>query len=299
MKIQLVSDLHLEHLDLTLPGGDVLLLAGDICESRELGKNNYCAQLPEDDKQQAGKREDRYLRFMNEEVTKYNKAFYIAGNHEHWGTKTYKTQEFMRENVPSNTTVLEDECFVYEGVLFLGATFWTDFNKGDGLTMYHAGQGARDGGMGMKDYKYITHKAHGVYRKLIPKDILEIHYKSKAYFNFILSENRQKENPLPVVVMTHHAPTAMSIPSFYKDHYLMNGCYYSDQSEMILDNPEIKLQVHGHTHEQFKYQVGDTWVLCNPRGYYGYEKCAFNYAPLEIELDNQFNVHFTNDKANA
>jgi predicted phosphodiesterase len=280
MKIQLISDLHLEHQDMSLPGGDVLLLAGDIMEAKELGKGNYNPNHVHGPGMNVAMREDRYLRFMHEEVTKYNKAFYIAGNHEHWGTKTYKTHTFMRENVPANTTVLEDEIFVHEGVLFLGATFWTDFNKGDGLTMHNA-----NGKMtGMKDYSFITHRAHGIYRKLLPKDILEIHYKSKGYFNHILSENRQKENPLPVVIMTHHAPTALSIPPWYKDDYLMNGCYYSDQSDMILDNPQIKYWVHGHTHESFKYQVGDTWVICNPRGYYGYESRAHSFTPLELEI---------------
>ena len=39
MIVSLVSDLHLDisgHLE--LPGGDVLILAGDICEAKELNK---------------------------------------------------------------------------------------------------------------------------------------------------------------------------------------------------------------------------------------------------------------------
>ena len=270
---------------MSLPGGDVLMLAGDILEAKELGKGNYDPDHVPKPGENIAMREDRYLRFMHEEVTKYNKAFYVAGNHEHWGTKLYKTHEFMRENVPANTTVLENEICVYQGILFLGATFWTDFNKGDSLTMYHAGSAAKQGGMGMNDYKYIKHRAGGIYRKLLPKDILEIHYRSKNYFDHILSENRQKQDPLPVVVMTHHAPTALSIPDWYKNDYLMNGNYVSDQSNMILDNPQIKYWLHGHTHESFRYMVGDdTEVVCNPRGYYGYETRAFDYGPLELEI---------------
>lgn len=294
MKIQVCSDLHLERYDLTLPGGEVLVLAGDVMEAKELGRNNYTSSFSLKEGANANMREDRFLRFMHEEVTKYEKVFYVAGNHEHWGTKMYKTHAFMRDNVPPNTTVLENEICNYRGVLFLGATFWTDFNKFDSLTMFHAGQGARDG-FGMKDYKYITVKHRGIYRKAIPNDILEIHRKSKEYFNLILSENRQKENPLPVVVITHHAPCALSIPDVYKDDYLMNGCYYSDQSNMILDNPQIKFWIHGHIHSPIEYNVGDaTRVVCNPRGYYGYETQAFNYAPVELEIDSS---GITNDLA--
>lgn len=277
MKLQLISDVHLDFHDLVLPGGDVLLMAGDIMEARELGKKNYLAEHVLKPGRDPNLRADRYLRFMNEEVTKYNKVFYIAGNHEHYGAQMHKTHVFMRENVPSNTTVLENESFVHDGVLFLGATMWTDFNKGDGMTMMNAEQR-------MNDYSKITVKHNGIYRKADPRIMLQEHFRSRAYFNTVLTENKQKETPLPVVVMTHHAPTALSIPEWYKGNYLMNGCYCSDLSELILDNPQIKVHVHGHTHEQFDYLVGDTRILCHPRGYYGSETSAYNYTPLEFEI---------------
>jgi hypothetical protein len=33
-------------------------------------------------------------------------------------------------------------------------------------------------------------------------------------------------------------------------------------------------------------------VVCNPRGYYGYETCANSYVPLEIEINDKFEVVF-------
>ena len=72
-----------------------------------------------------------------------------------------------------------------------------------------------------------------------------------------------------VVVVGHHAPSALSIAEHYKDSHLMNGGFSSDLSEFILDNPKIKLWTHGHMHDAFDYYIGDTRVVCNPRGYPG------------------------------
>ena len=79
MDVNLISDIHLNFADLTLPGGDVLILAGDAMEAGHLRKadndkkNTFLA--------------DRYRRFINEELIKYRKVIMIAGNHEHYGNQ--------------------------------------------------------------------------------------------------------------------------------------------------------------------------------------------------------------------
>jgi hypothetical protein len=59
----------------------------------------------------------------------------------------------------------------------------------------------------------------------------------------------------------------------------MNGAYSSDLSDLILDHPQIKFWTHGHTHDQFDYMIGSTRVVCNPRGYKGYEESAEYFDP--------------------
>ena len=66
----------------------------------------------------------------------------------------------------------------------------------------------------------------------------------------------------------------------------MNGGYASDLSELILDNPQIKLWTAGHMHHSYRYHIGDTLVACNPRGYIGYETCADNFRLKYVDLDN-------------
>jgi hypothetical protein len=64
----------------------------------------------------------------------------------------------------------------------------------------------------------------------------------------------------------------------------MNGGYSSDLSQFILDNPQIKLWTHGHTHETFDYVIGETRIFCNPRGYIGYENRADEFKLKTVEL---------------
>ena len=45
MKINYMSDLHLEFGYQPLPGGDVLILAGDICEARSYIKEHHSTRL--------------------------------------------------------------------------------------------------------------------------------------------------------------------------------------------------------------------------------------------------------------
>ena len=64
----------------------------------------------------------------------------------------------------------------------------------------------------------------------------------------------------------------------------MNGGYHSNLEEFIMDRPNIKLWTHGHTHEDFDYMVGDTRVVCNPRGYIGYEARADKWKLKVVEI---------------
>jgi 2',3'-cyclic-nucleotide 2'-phosphodiesterase (5'-nucleotidase family) len=110
-----------------------------------------------------------------------------------------------------------------------------------------------------------------------PIDTVKMHFTSKRYIEEIVKSHVDK----PVVVITHMGPTHMSINEKYRNEKYTNGAYVSDLSNLILDNPNIKAWVHGHVHDPVDYMVGDTRVMCNPRGY------------LPYEGDNGFDPNFT------
>lgn len=276
MRVNVVSDLHLEFSDLELPGGEVLILSGDICEAKNVKAEYDVNNIMNDGGPSTGhfKRSDRYTRFFHEECSKYEKVFYVVGNHEHYGFKLHKTIPHLKSVLPDNIVVLEKEQFEYRDVLFIGGTLWTDMNNFDSLTLYHMK------GM-MNDYKQITmhDDVRNVYHRLTPEKTVNEHVKTKQLFTFYLEENRRRETPLPVVVLTHHAPSKLSTHPYYANDTIMNGAYSSDLSEFILDNPEIKYWTHGHTHHTFNYKIGDTTVMANPRGYKNYEEQAELFDP--------------------
>jgi len=258
MKIHLVSDLHLEFGYQTLPGGDVLILAGDVCEVRSLHREFHQTKLLD--------REPGAFRcadFFEFECAKYEKVFMVMGNHEHYHGRFDKTYSQLKDLLPAHVTLLEKECFEYQGVLFLGGTLWTDLNRGDPITVWTIRQM-------MNDYKVVQHHyaERNLYHKLTPDVTVNEHRKTLQYFKFMLEERRD----MPVVVITHMSPSFMSVNEKYKHETTSNGGYASELSEFILDHPNIKVWVHGHMHDPVDYQIGETRVLANPRGYVPYEE---------------------------
>ena len=258
MKINLVSDLHLDISKyLTLPGGDVLIIAGDACESRRLAKEFH--QTKTLDRTPGAFPCSDFFEF---ECAKYQKVFYVPGNHEHYHGRLDKTRQTIETIMPSNVTILDRDCEEYQGVLFLGGTLWTDLNRGDWHTIYHLKQN-------MNDFHVIQnyYDVGARYGKLIPEYTAGIHRKTVEYFKTVLEQNRDK----PAVVITHHAPSFMSVNERYKGDTLMNGGYASELGEFILDNENIKFWCHGHMHDPVDYMIGNTRVLANPRGYLPWE----------------------------
>lgn len=266
MKIKVVSDLHLEFSDIEIPnnGCDVLILSGDIMIAQDM--HDHSAPDPYSPGGQAafGRRVEAAMRFRNF-LKRVSDAFphvvYVAGNHEFYHGKFYASIEHLAEECAKfpNVYFLERGYKKIDDVAFIGGTLWTDCNKYDPLTM-HA---LRDM---MNDFRIIRHDYAG-YRTLKPSDIAERHKLTLGYFKHVLDEHREDK----CVIVGHHSPSHQSIHPQYAHDTLMNGGYHSDLSQFILDHPQIVLWTHGHTHHRFDYKIGDTRIVCNPRGYEGWE----------------------------
>ena len=267
MKIKLVSDLHLEFSDINIQNTDncdVLILGGDICVAQDLHDH---PELVNSSDQAAiaagtglGRRQQaaqRYRDFFKRCSFQFPHVIYIAGNHEFYNGKFYAGIDYLREECAKypNVYFLENDTKIIDDVTFVGATLWTDMNKGDPLTM-HAIEGM------MNDFRIIRNDKRS-FAPMSARDVADRHARTLGYFRSVLAEQHDRK----FVVVGHHTPSFQSAHPMYAHETLMNGGYHSDLSEFILDHPQIKLWTHGHTHHPFDYVIGETRIVCNPRGY--------------------------------
>ena len=279
MKLAIASDLHLEFGDIVLKneGADVLILSGDICIANDLHDHPEPVTSPYAPYIDLGSRQKcsyRYRDFLKRVSDEFPKVIYVAGNHEFYHGKWVASLLHLREECAKfpNVHFLERDTIAFDGVTFIGGTLWTDCNKFDPLTLHALGDM-------MQDYNVIRNDEKG-YTKLRPAHSAARHRQTVEYFRHVLSHNKENK----CVVVGHHAPSTKSIPAEYTNQFSMNGGYASDLSEFILDHPQIKLWTHGHMHDPCDYLIGDTRVVCNPRGYIGYESCADHFALKYVEV---------------
>jgi len=302
MKIAVASDIHLEFAPLEFEnpeGAEVLILAGDICVAKDLRDHDPHGILE-------GTRSHKFHNFFRSCSYNFNHVVYVAGNHEHYDGDFQKTYNHLKDKLGylENIHVLDKETFSHQGITFVGSSLWTDMNKCDPLTLFHVKSM-------MSDYKYIKNSAKKVYRTvplykkdedgvyllddrgnyiqcgtkkkesdalLSPEDTVVEHRKCLEYIRQVcINVREQGSNGNRVVVVGHHTPSFQSMDDCYKHDTIMNGAYHSRLEEFITDHSEIVMWVHGHVHDEHDYEIGDCRVVCNPRGYVGYETRAKHF----------------------
>lgn len=295
MKIAICSDVHLEFGPLTLenPGGvDVLILSGDIIVERDLDEWNETQA----DNGFSRNRSVMFHTFFQECAQQFPHVIYVAGNHEHYHGDFKFTLAGLKKKLAyiPNLHILDKEIFKLGDTIFVGSTLWTDMNNEDPLTLYHMSSKMNDFRIVDNSNREVSYRTYEVNEsgtevakfktrvaKFSPEDAVEENRKCFEYIKHIVSECAPWEQ---VVVVGHHTPSHQSCHPRYKDDTIMNGGYHNNYEEYIIDHPQIKLWTHGHTHERYDYMVGSTRIVCNPRGYVGYEPMAKTFELKVVEL---------------
>lgn len=248
MDIKILSDLHIEFMtDDYDPGkGDVLVLCGDIMTAVDC---NTGSEL-----------EERYWRFFNKCVDNYNKVFYTIGNHEHYHYLWRETEDTIREWLPEGVTLLVNQSECYQGLHFVGATLWTDFDKENQEKMGRAQRAMSDYSVIMMDRLVTENNVERIQLDpIIPQNTLNEHNNSRYWLSQCLPFLRGD-----VFVFTHHSPSYASAGGYNEE---LSFAYCSDLNDFIRQHPNVRYWAHGHIHESNNYHIGMCNVISNPRGY--------------------------------
>jgi predicted phosphodiesterase len=259
MKLHVLSDLHTEYADFTPPeiDADVVVLAGDIGVGRR--GIEWAAR-----------------RFLQVPV------IYVPGNHEFYGQEIGLSDE-LKAAAPANIHVLNNDALELNGVRFVGSTLWTDFKLDGEAEAWSARQRAK---RLIEDFASIKNGK----RRFTPEDSVAVHETSKAW----LVGELGREFDGPTVVVTHHLPALTSVAKRYANDPL-NPVFasrledviekYRPELEDVIEKYRPELWIHGHTHVPCDYELFDTRIVCNPRGYPGETRESRFQASLIVEVE--------------
>lgn len=250
MKLQLLSDLHLEvhpHLDISpAQGADLLVLAGDI------GSYQSDSRLPGS---------DFGLSRFSPRHGWPTPVIYLPGNHEYDNADFDQTHERLRETCEALGIIwLERESRVIEGIRFVGTTLWADFDAlvqpTDGM-----GEALKKREKAMRAANFYLEKAGTVRsgQPFLADALREQSLACQAWLRGALSEPFDG----PTVAITHFAPTLSSADPRYG---LTPGTAgFCNALDDLL--PLARFWLHGHLHRHYDYVEKGCRVVANPLGY--------------------------------
>ena len=176
---------------------------------------------------------------------RWPRVVFVPGNHEYYHSSPKLTTKAIRAATreAANLVWLDNGVAEVEGLTFAGATLWHSEPPDPQVKAW------------MGDYHAIRNFEPWVYRE---------HQRALALLSKVKAD----------VVVTHHIPTTLGIAEEFRDSPL-NHCFCHDMTDMIRERGP-RLWVYGHTHTPMSYMVGQTQMVCNPKGYPHERAAGFN-----------------------
>lgn len=240
MKIQLLSDIHLEYYK-TYPGlthfiepeAPVLVLCGDICYYKH----------------------EHFIPFFREASVGFEYVIFVPGNHEYY-MKSYVDLNFntfeladieMRDNLSKfkNVYFLQKDTVVINNIKFIGTTLWYekfDKNKLNDI-------------IPTQNCNFILYN-----KNLMPHPTI-IDNINKDQYNWLKEEVKYKEGYYTVVI-THYLPSNKCITEEYLKS--PNNFLFITNCESLLKS--VNYWMYGHTHTGKKFTIDNSLLISNPYG---------------------------------
>ena len=258
MRIQILSDLHLEFPGNTIPplapDAELIICAGDLApvHTRRVG--------------------DIARRWAGAD-----KIIYVPGNHEYYGSEIdVARRELAQQCLQHGVTLLDPGAVTVEHVRFIGATLWTDF-----LLEGVAGEAWAhlEVGSSLSDFTGAIRHHAGRDDLFTTRECARRHAEDRAFIEGELKE--AERSGLTPVVISHHAPSPKCIRPWFAKSRLNPG--FASDLDAVIARHQPPLWIHGHMHDRVDETLVETRVVCNPGGYSRVEGHEFDPA-LVVEV---------------
>jgi Icc-related predicted phosphoesterase len=187
----------------------------------------------------------------------------VFGNHEYFECDLSLIDRAREACEESAVTILENDTAYYMGYRFLGTTLWTDYLLwGDAKTAMDYANNH------MRDHRLIRNINGTIFT---PHDAVALHHEAMDFLNTALDS--LKDN---TIVITHHQPTIYGIQPEYKNSRDVLSPAFASDLERLMIRTEPVLWIAGHSHWNFRYQLGDTLIVSNQMGYLSEGLLHFN-----------------------
>jgi len=236
MVIQYCSDLHLEFIQNSLflhknpikPVGDILILAGDITY---WGKKHFTHW------------------FFDYISDHFETIYYLTGNHEFYSGKDLKVLDKpVYEGIRDNIYLVSNHIVSLKDVDLFFTPLWSHIPDSKSLLVEHR----------VGDFHQIKYKG----KRLDYKTFNLLHQNSLAFLKESIASSRAKKK----VVVTHHIPTQICNPDYYRDSDI-NSAFVSEQYSLIHDW-DVDYWIYGHHHANMpEVDINGTKLVTNQLGY--------------------------------
>ncbi|MCX6326442.1 MAG: metallophosphoesterase [Bacteroidia bacterium] len=243
MKLQYASDLHLEFPENRgflkrnpmPPGGDVLLLAGDIVPFAEM---------------------DNHTDFFNYISDTFETTYWIPGNHEYYRSDISDRAGSFFEKIRDNLFLVNNVSVNLKNVKLIFSTLWTNISP---VNQFEIRQR-------LSDFHAIKHNRKG----LTPEYYNYLHVQCRTFLN----EERSKDGSEKKVIITHHVPTFMNYPEKYKGDSLNEAFAVELYDDILRSDADFWIFGHHHC-DPPNFQIGTTTLATNQLGYVKYNECPY------------------------
>lgn len=193
----------------------------------------------------------RYIDLLKEICSKFKSVIYVEGNHENY--KWDMSRNYDYSNIAENFHLLDNSFLETKDSILYGGTMWADLSDISSLDEFNMKSMINDFNMiysnnnDLFSIQDCTTKYNAFVENL---------YEAQLY-----ADDKNKK----LIVISHFAPSMKSVTPEYENSPL--NPYFCNNLDSLIENSNIKGWVHGHVHSKHDYMIGNTRVLCNPRGY--------------------------------